>query len=614
VSTAQLEVPAPPAVDDRGVPAGAWVVDCVLDRPAALSQRGAMPASIRVADGIEVLFDGELFDLDQLAAKWHVSQAVASDPASIALEAYRRLGRDCVDVLNGRFAMLVADHRSRQVLAIRDRIGFHPLFYASTPTGFLFSPSIPGLLAQPHVSQEVDRVVLAEHLLHRFVDPQETYFSAVRRVPPGHVLTVGDGTISTRRYWNPAKGGWLPADATEGFEAAFDRAVDRCTNQGRVGLWLSGGFDSVSVAAMAVDLARKNGRPAPHALSLGFPEPSNEEVVQRGVAQSLGISQDFVPYQEAVAAGGGAVRAAMTLAADWPQPLTNFWYPAYGHLARIGVSRGCRSILTGTGGDEWLNVSPFLGADLVRQGKLMALARLAAMNRRSFRLSIWKAWKGVFWRFGARPLLGRALESATPHWSANRRRAALRAMPSWVAPDPQIRKRMDERVSSMVWETRPPQDMAFYEWQMHIALEHTLVTMEYEEHYEFGRRFGVRLLHPYLDPDLVELLFRLPPEALIKGGRSKALVRQTLARRFPDLGFDRQRKLDASTFFRRTLVGEGSAGWQSIGGAKALQALGVLSAPEWETEFQNLRSNEQSLYMYRIWLVLNLETWARTRV
>ena len=180
MSTAQLEVPAPPAVDDRGVPAGAWVVDCVLDRPAALSQRGAMPASIRVADGIEVLFDGELFDLDQLAAKWHVSQAVASDPASIALEAYRRLGRDCVDE-GGEIVLRLAlelGHalRRRRLRALPD------LGYRVRRDGAQLGPGLEG----------------------GELDVQPARELALLRPDPGH---LGSGVARDHRSQSRARGG-----------------------------------------------------------------------------------------------------------------------------------------------------------------------------------------------------------------------------------------------------------------------------------------------------------------------------------------------------------------------------------------------------------------------
>ena len=128
----------------------------------------------------------------------------------------------------------------------------------------------------------------------------------------------------------------------------------------------------------------------------------------------------------------------------------------------------------------------------------------------------------------------------------------------------------------------------YYDRELQRALDHPLVTMEYEEHFEFGRRVGARMLHPYLDPDLVQLLYGVSPRALTKGGLTKGLVREAIARRFPKLGFERQRKVNATNFFRGLLQREGPAAWRSIGGTRALSDLGLVQS----SAFAPVRSRE----------------------
>ena len=84
---------------------------------------------------------------------------------------------------------------------------------------------------------------------------------------------------------------WADEEELENFDALLDQAVDRCLALGPTAIYLSGGLDSISVAAVATDRARNRGLNDPLALSLHFPEPqSNEEKVQRGVARELGLS------------------------------------------------------------------------------------------------------------------------------------------------------------------------------------------------------------------------------------------------------------------------------------------------------------------------------------
>jgi asparagine synthetase B (glutamine-hydrolysing) len=112
------------------------------------------------------------------------------------------------------------------------------------------------------------------------------------------------------------------------FDQVFERAVTRCLMHGRAGVFLSGGFDSVSIASVAVDVARRLDHPC--RLPRRWPSRSgcNEEGVQRGVARSLGMPHDVMPFGEAVGETG-LLRPAIDMASTWPAPMMNVWQLAY---------------------------------------------------------------------------------------------------------------------------------------------------------------------------------------------------------------------------------------------------------------------------------------------
>lgn len=595
----------------------AWVAHCALDRPTIIDQRTTPVAPgwwTAVDRATEVLFDGTIFEIDALVDQLNLPRDTANNPAAVLLEAYLRFGDRCLDRIRGHFAFVIGDHGKRRLLAARDRMGMHPLFYARVGADLLWSSSVDALLAQPEVPRELDRVVLGEHLLHRWVDCNETVFSAVRRVPPGHAVTVEAAGMSVKRFWDPgASMVWLRDDEAGLFDAVFERAVGRAMGQDRSAIFLSGGFDSVSVAAMAADIARHSSRPAPHALSLGFPDADcSEEFVQRSVAQSLNLSQDFVQFDDALQ-HRSLLQSSIELGATWPVPMLNVWAPAYQHLASIGAQRHCSAILTGTGGDEWLNVSPYLAADLIRHGQFVALARLIRTHQRSFQFTKAQILRSSLWTFGLRPLAGAAIDTmATGFWQSRRHAKLVASTPAWVAPDPNIRRAINERAGAVLLRSRP-RERSFYEQHIRLALDHPLVALEYEEYFEFGRRLGLQVRHPYLDADLVALLYRTPPSLLMKGGRTKSLIRKSVATRFPALGFERQRKMDATGFFRDRLQAEGQRAWCNIGGASTLSDMGLVQRSNLEAELRNLFEGRRPRETYRIWQVLSLEAWARAR-
>lgn len=592
---------------EAGGPDG-WVLAVPL-RPAATgaAARAVEDDGLYASDGAcGVVFDGFLHDR---------RNGGPSDPR-LVLEAYRREGEGVVSRLSGRFALVLWDAERGLVLCARDPLGIHPLFYAEVGDELRLSSSFGALRSSPGVSSELNRVVVAEQACLRWHDPEETLLRAIRRVPPGHVLKFRGAQRTLGRYWDPSPTGpddWVTEDQLGQFEERFARAIDRCLVHGRAGIYLSGGLDSVSVAAVARDRSREAGLPPPRALSLRFPHPDcNEEEIQREVAERLGLPQMLVGLEEA-AGRGGVVSAALELGRTWPAPLLNYWLPAYQHLGREAERQGCGAILTGTGGDEWLCVSPYYAADLLRSGDLLGVYRLWANLSRSNPVPRLLLLRNIAWRFGARDLLSAAAAAglgttAPALLRRHRERSIARATPAWAAPDPQIRREMDERALRY----RPkPTTKNLYQRELEEALDHPLMNIEVEETYEAGRRLGVRVLQPFWDPDLIRFLVRVPPELLNRGGRSKGVVRDMLARRFPEVGFDRHKKVVATNYSSSVMLEGGRRAWRELGGATELSRLDVVDAKALESSVMHTFATQDHREVHRLWYVLSLEAWLR---
>lgn len=583
-----------------------------------------LPACAARSD-CSVIFDGALFNHRELRDELGQFLAPASNDAELVLAGYLKWGEDFLSGLRGTFAVVIWDTLRETLLGVRDPLGSHPLFYAEGPEELLFSPSIEVLLRQPAVSSALKRAALVDHLLDRYPKLEETCYEAVKRVPPGHVLRVKREERKAFRYWDPAPNGdvkWLTADDMEQFDHLLDRAVSRCLQFGPAGIFLSGGLDSVSVAAVTAARSSAEGLAKPWALSLIFPDPlSNEEVVQRGVAAQLELPQVVKPFFEATGSQG-LLKPALALCNSLSAPLMNTWLPAYYGLALEGKRRGCQTILTGGGGDEWLTVSPFLAADLLRDFDFAGVYRLWNNYRRSLRRSsLTLAWT-LLWRFGAQPLVlppvhGFVKEIAP--WALRLRhrlspRTAAWIPPDWLAPDPALRREFDLRREEEHTNQRQASE-SFYIRDIRPALEHSVVSWEQEEVFEVYQRLGMRMLQPYWDADLIDMLYRTPPFLLMQDGRSKGLVRGSLARRFPSLGFERQRKVEATSFYASLIYRDASRFWKQFGGARTLADLGIIDQQILSPIIERLLARRQEgEKAHRVWSVLNLESWTRSHV
>jgi asparagine synthase (glutamine-hydrolysing) len=600
---------------------GGWVIRLTGSRRTPALELlpldlGRPPQVAEVRD-CRCVFDGIVHDRDELERAAGIDVRPGTNDAEVILHAYLRLGESVLGRLKGIFAFAIWDGET--LLCCRDRLGIYPLFRAEADGDLLVSTSVGGLLAQHGVSAAVNLAVLVDHIRHRWLHAEETFFEAVRRIPAGHLLRAKGRVQTLTRYWDPAPPespvAWIGPDEIEHFDSLLQTAVDRCVRADETGIFLSGGLDSVTVAALAA-----GEEPKPWALSLAFPDPlCNEEVVQRKVAARLGLPQVMLAWDDAVGRDG-LVSAALELTPRLATPLINLWAPAYDELARTGHDRGCRVILTGSGGDEWLGVSPYYAADLMRRLDVVGFARLFDNLRRSYPLSARRHLAHVLWRFGARPLVKRGAAAVMPGpLEARKQRAVPAAIPAWLAPDDELRRQIVEReLDAYSRSLKPlrrlsPSHPAVYIEQMRTALIHPLVSMELEETFEQGRRLGMKFLHPFLDSDLVEFLYRTPPELLNRGGRSKGLVRGALARRLPELGFDVQKKVIATEFTRELMARETLPAWREAGGIPSLIEIGAVDGARVDELLQRLSTSASLPDRLKLWDLLSSDVWFRAK-
>jgi asparagine synthetase B (glutamine-hydrolysing) len=588
---------------------------------------GSEPPDAAAAGGYAVVIGGTLYNRGDLEKELDDSSSSLSEKslAEVVLAGYLRWGEDLLPRLRGPFALIIWDADRDRLMGVRDPLGSHPLFFAEAPGQIFVSPAINVLTRQPSVAPDLNRVAMADLLMQRTLGPHDTFFEAVRRIPAARAMCFERNSIRWHRYWDPAPDGqvnWNGPAELEKFDELFDQAVSRCMSFGPTGIFLSGGLDSVSVAAAAVDLSGKQKRPAPLALSLVFPHPdTNEEVIQRSVAQQLGLPQVVKPFFEATGENG-LLRPGLAMNRDLPAPLLNPWMPAYMALASEGVKRGCHVILSGSGGDEWLGLGPFIAADLLRGFDLRGIYRLWRETRLSYRVSGFAMLHSLLWKCGAKPLLfpptykfikqmapwaiqlGHRLSPKPPPWIP----------PKWVAPDPTLRRQLERRAEQTNGDHKPASS-SFYIHEGKKALDHPMLSWEQEEMFDVYRRAGVRVLQPFWDADLVDLLFRMPPFELNRGGRTKGLVRDSLARRFPTLGFERQRKVLAVEFYRSMIVQDAARIWRELGGAKALKEMGIIDEQGLDRILKpNLYRPPNAKAAHEVLTVLNLESWTRTQL
>lgn len=241
-----------------------------------------------------LVYNGELYDCgalrEELRAKGHTFQT-RSD-TEVLLRAWIEQGPSALKRFNGMFAFAIADRRDGSLVLARDPLGIKPLYYWLGPRGELvFSSELRSLLAHPSVPRKLDRRSLEMLLVDRYVADPWTLLEGVKQLPPGHWLKWRNGTIEIGAYHSlEMRPGTMPeAEALSELRARLDTTIrSQMVADVPVGVFLSGGIDSSTVAAFAARAAREAGSTL-KSFSIGFDDPRyDESELAREVARHLG--------------------------------------------------------------------------------------------------------------------------------------------------------------------------------------------------------------------------------------------------------------------------------------------------------------------------------------
>jgi asparagine synthase (glutamine-hydrolysing) len=181
-----------------------------------------------------------------------------SDGARI-VQAYERWGEQCVEHVLGDFAFAIWDQRLRRLFCARDHFGVKPFFYARVGNSFLFSNRLNVLRVDRRVSDELNEIAVGDYLAFGLnQDLRTTIFRDIQRLPAGHTLTVSNGSITTRRYWEPAVKDEIRFRDKQSYVDRFTELLTTASKDrlrtNRVSVSMSGGLDSSSLAVIARDL------------------------------------------------------------------------------------------------------------------------------------------------------------------------------------------------------------------------------------------------------------------------------------------------------------------------------------------------------------------------
>lgn len=562
-----------------------------------------------------VAFAGYLLNTEELRRITRVDPQ--ANPSELLAACYRRWKTALSKHVQGAFFLTIWDEESEQLIIIRDAMGLHPCYYHWNGDELLVSDSVDVLLAYGGLSAQINRLILAEYIEDRlgYQQREETFYAAIRRLLPAHVLIARRDGLFKERYWDPVPPGfeWASEEELAEFPRRLELAVSRCLAAGADSIALSGGFDSVSIAIAAAKL--QNNFPPLNAVSLRFTGTvADEGETQMAVARLLGMPQVVRSITESLNAED-IVEASLAFSRHSPLPVLSLWQSLYTGLMKAAAETRCSHMLMGTGGDDLLNVDLTFAADCLSSGRWYQLWKFYNACRRTSPFSGWQIARLVFWQSALRPVSRRLLaglaESVFPQTIERLRVRRRHRMQPWITQNDAV------LIDHLVERRRYPPfaDMLAgknsYKRQMHILSQAPLLLMEHDQAFAWAEHLGFTLLYPFWDKELVELLLRVHPAQLIAGGRFKTPLRKYVSRNLSDMILP-TKKVDFTQTVHKLLRAFAKRQGDDFGLLPALSDLGIIDVRSARRLLEAYQAGVHDRWVF-VWQLISAEAWLRAR-
>lgn len=478
--------------------------------------------------GAMIFWDGRLDNRADLIQQLQGNLTSESSDLAFVAAAFERWGTECFAKLLGDWAIAIINLRDHTLILAKDIIGIRPLYYHREPSRVRWSTSLDPLILLHQYKFQLNLSYVAGWL-GPYPATDATPYVGVCSVPPASFVVISEGKSTVSRYWDFDDGKRIryknDAEYEEHFRIVFAQAVRRRLRSDRpICAELSGGMDSSSVTCMADLIAATHPSEIPPICTLSYFDTSESNAddlpyfskveEQRG---RVGCHIDITGTELFAFEGGRGFEAlpsqTRTRQYQQDQQRTEFLLSN-----RVGV------VLSGLGGDEVMGGVPTPVSelqDLLAQQQFRLLAH---------QLKVWALYKRKPWFH----LLGEAVAGFFP--------PGFRPAPKYVKPAPWWLSDFtaQHRIELGMNGTRVKIVGALPSFQANLAtldmVRRQMATKSAPPIPPHERR------HPYLDRDLLEFVFALPREQLLRPGYRRSLMRRALRGIVPAEVIDRRRK------------------------------------------------------------------------
>jgi len=527
--------------------------------------------------------------------------------SEIILAAYEKWNELCPSKLLGDFAFAIWDGREKKLFCARDPIGIKPFYYFHDVKTFCWASEPKAIFESETIIKEANLPLMCSYLLNRFEEREEMLYQNILRLPPSHCMIVNKDSLQKVKYWDINPKQEIRYQHNEEYEehflSLFKEAVRaRLRSQGPVGILLSGGVDSSSIASMIQffydeGIIPNNGYETFSILFNRF--PCNEQRYIDEVVRKFSIHANYFIFEEHLSS------------VDFEQTDQYFDVGHFQNLLLFAPAfndarqKGIRVMFNGIGGDELFAAGFDHLTDLVLQRKIREF--IVQLKHDSIQYSYTPYL--LFLNYCLKPLIPQSIKifmkQVLKPFHGN-------GVPPWINTKTLQKNGIFEHKNPRINEIKFPThaQQCIYRglwngWNSNVA-------MEMSE--QFSSYFGIENLYPFFDRRMVEFSLSIPEEQRWHGEWSKAVVRRALKGILPEAIEKRKDKADFSSIVDWDFKVRQSGKIEELITTSALGDLGMINVDKLFKYFMDYKVGKipyaKSNYLQNfVWL----ELWYRSQ-
>ena len=546
-----------------------------------------------------ITLDGCLDNRADLISELHDSLSANSTDIALVAAAYDKWGTNCFAKLIGDWALSIWNSNDQSLVLAKDPIGPRHLYYSFDSSQVTWSTTLDPIVRFANRTFALDEEYVAGWF-SMFPAVNLTPCHGVHSVPPSSLVLLRPGKHVVSKYWDFSPNSRIryrtDAEYEEHFRTAFATAVRRKLRSDRPVLAeLSGGRDSSSIVCVADNLISRGAADISRLDTISYYDDSEPNWNERPYFTKVEDKRGRTGCHIDVAGQDRRESAAPELTPE-TQNDGAFPIPVYdGRTSpKFGMclaSQGNRVVLSGVGGDEVMGGVPTPAPELEN------LIARAQFNALAHQLKIWalekrKPWFHLFW------------EAARGFFPP-----ALVGVPKCMRPAPWLQSNFAKRHWAALtgYPSRTKLFGPLPSFQENLATLDGLRRQLACSPLPFGPPFEKR--YPYLDRGLLEFMFAIPREQLVRPTQRRSLMRRALVGIVPDEILNRKTK----AFVARSPMIAISNDWAHL--AQITQnllssSLGIVDQERISEALQKVRRGEE-VPMITLRRTLFLEDWLK---